>query len=76
MNFMGNLSGIVAPIVAGIVADRLGFAPNFIITSCILVVGLLCFLLLLGKIEQIQATESHIVTETPEYVSANRRKAS
>ena len=55
MNFFNNGAGIVAPIVAGIVIDRTGsFALNFIIAAVILVLGILCYLLLLGKIEQIQ----------------------
>ncbi len=55
MNFLGNFAGIVAPIVAGIVADRAGFATNFLITGAILLVGIFCFLFMLGRIEQIQA---------------------
>lgn len=55
MNFFNNGAGIVAPIVAGFVIDRTGsFALNFIIAAIILVLGILCYLLLLGKIEQIQ----------------------
>lgn len=55
MNFFNNGAGIVAPIVAGIVIDSTGsFALNFIIAAVILVLGILCYLLLLGKIEQIQ----------------------
>src|SRR5258708_16120954 len=44
MNFLGNVAGIVAPIVAGFVADRAGFATNFLIAGAILVVGIFCFL--------------------------------
>jgi ACS family D-galactonate transporter-like MFS transporter len=55
MNFLGNVAGIVAPIVAGFVADRAGFATNFLITGAILVVGIFCFLFMLGRIEQIKA---------------------
>ena len=33
------------------------FAANFLVAGAILVVGILCFLLLLGKIEQIQAPQ-------------------
>ncbi|MFL5627046.1 MAG: MFS transporter [Ktedonobacteraceae bacterium] len=55
MNFLGNFAGIVAPIVAGIVADRAGFATNFLITGAILLVGIFCFLFMLGRIEQIKA---------------------
>ncbi len=58
MNFFNNGAGIVAPIIAGIVIDRTGsFALNFIIAAVILVLGILCYLLLLGKIEQIQWPE-------------------
>jgi ACS family D-galactonate transporter-like MFS transporter len=76
MNFLGNFAGIVAPIVAGIVADRVGFATNFLVTGGILLAGLFCFLILLGKIEQIQVPDTGIVIETPEYVEVNRRRAS
>lgn len=41
--------------MAGFVIDTTGsFALNFIIAAVILVLGMLCYLLLLGKIEQIQ----------------------
>jgi sugar phosphate permease len=55
MNFLGNLAGIVGPVVAGFVADRTGFGLNFLITGAILLVGIFCFLFLLGRIEQIEA---------------------
>jgi sugar phosphate permease len=60
MNFLGNLSGIIAPIVAGFIAGSLGFAVNFLITGIILLVGLACFLLMLGRIEQIEAPPSQV----------------
>lgn len=60
MNFLGNVAGIVAPIVAGFVADRAGFATNFLITGAILVVGIFCFLFMLGRIEQIKAPYTDI----------------
>ena len=54
MNFFNNVAGIVAPIVAGFIIDRTGsFALNFIIAGVILIIGILCYVLLLGKIEQI-----------------------
>jgi MFS transporter, ACS family, D-galactonate transporter len=54
MNFFNNLVGIAAPIVAGIILDRTGsFAANFLVAGAILVLGILCFLFLLGPIEQI-----------------------
>lgn len=52
----GNLSGIAAPIVAGYIFDATGsFLLNFLIAGGILVVGILCYLFLLGRIEQIEA---------------------
>lgn len=56
MNFFNNIAGIIAPIVAGFVFDRTGsFAANFLIAGAILVIGILCYVFLLGRIEQIQA---------------------
>ena len=58
MNFFNNLAGIVAPILAGFIFDRTGsFAANFLVAGAILVVGIICFLVLLGRIEQIQRPE-------------------
>jgi ACS family D-galactonate transporter-like MFS transporter len=54
MNFFNNLAGIIAPLVAGFVLDTTkSFVLNFIIAAIILVLGVLCYLLLLGKIEQL-----------------------
>jgi hypothetical protein len=52
------------------VADRAGFATNFLITGAILVVGIFCFLFMLGRIEQIKApytgvSETAKTTGTP-----------
>ena len=66
MNCLGNAAGIVSPIVAGFIADRAGFAPNFLLTGAILFVGILCFLFLLGSIEQIATTPGSGVEEKPE----------
>jgi MFS family permease len=56
MNFFNNVAGIIAPIVAGFVLDRTGsFAINFLIAGVILLIGILCYVFLLGRIEQIQA---------------------
>jgi MFS transporter, ACS family, D-galactonate transporter len=73
INFLGNFAGIIAPIAAGIVADRVGFAPNLLITGGILLVGLLCFLMPLGKIEQIQTPDTGIVTERQGYADVDGR---
>ncbi len=56
MNFFNNLAGIIAPLVAGYVLDTTkSFVLNFIIAAVVLVLGILCYLLLLGKIEQLPA---------------------
>jgi ACS family D-galactonate transporter-like MFS transporter len=56
MNFFNNVAGIIAPLVAGFVLDTTkSFVLNFIIAAVILVLGILCYLLLLGKIEQLPA---------------------
>jgi MFS family permease len=71
MNFLGNLAGIIAPIVAGIVADRTGFGMNFLITGVILLFGIFCFLFILGRIEQIQGpTDPSERIEQPEVTRA------
>ncbi|GER86148.1 putative transporter YybO [Dictyobacter vulcani] len=67
MNMLGNLSGIAAPIVAGLVIDNTNsFAANFLIAGAILVVGIFCFIFLLGRIEQITMPEE-IVQEDAVY---------
>jgi ACS family D-galactonate transporter-like MFS transporter len=65
MNFFNNLAGIVAPIAAGFIFQSThSFAANFLVAGAILVLGIVCFLLFLGKIEQIQRPVSHS-TEPP-----------
>ena len=72
MNFLGNLAGILAPIVAGIVADTVGFGTNFLIPAAILLAGITCFLLLPGHIEQIEAptTGKSRISETGDRTAA------
>ena len=63
MNFFNNLAGIIAPLVAGYVLDTTkSFVLNFIIAAVVLILGILAYLLLLGKIEQIPAQfeETHM----------------
>jgi len=70
MNFFNNLAGIVAPIVAGFIYQSTGsFALNFLLAGIILILGILCFLLLLGKIEPIQ--EPDIIDNEPEMKRAS-----
>ena len=61
MNFFNNLLGIAAPIVTGfIVAGTGSFAIGFIVAAVVLVVGILCYVFLLGPIEQIPSPFSGI----------------
>ena len=59
MNMFGNIAGIAAPIVAGYLLDAThSFTANFLVAAAILVLGILAFLFLLGRIEQIEQPES------------------
>jgi len=72
MNCVSNVAGIAAPIVAGYVADATGsFALNFVIAGVILVLGILSYLFLLGRIEQIPTPDT--VVETPPVEMETRR---
>lgn len=54
VNFMNNLLGIAAPIATGFIVSATGsFAIGFIVAAIVLVVGILCYIFLLGRIEQI-----------------------
>jgi ACS family D-galactonate transporter-like MFS transporter len=56
MNFFNNVMGILAPIVTGfIVAGTGSFAAGFIVAAVVLAIGIICYVALLGRIEQIQA---------------------
>ncbi|POZ63414.1 MFS transporter [Chromobacterium alticapitis] len=54
MNFANNMMGAVAPIVTGfIVGATHSFANAFLVAGCMLVIGILAFVFLLGPIEQL-----------------------
>ncbi len=54
MNAANNLLGIAAPIITGFIVGSTGsFAIGFLVAGAVLVVGILCYLFLLGSIEQI-----------------------
>ncbi len=55
MNLFGNAAGIAAPIVAGVIEDAThSFTLNFLVAGAILVLGVLSFVFLLGRIEPIE----------------------
>jgi len=69
MTFFNNIAGIIAPIAAGFIFSGTGsFAINIIVTGVILILGILCYLLLLGKIDQIQGPSKDVgeITEMRE----------
>ncbi len=54
-NAAGNLGGALSPIVTGIIVDRTGsFVTAFLIASASLVGTMVCYGVLLGKIEQVR----------------------
>ncbi|QSO52229.1 MFS transporter [Alicyclobacillus curvatus] len=60
MNFVNNLMGIAAPIITGYIAGGTGsFADGFIVAAAALVIGIICFLFLLGRIEPIKTPYEH-----------------
>lgn len=56
VNFIANLIGIAAPIVTGMVVDRTGsFAGAFIVTGVVLVAGIVCYTVVLGRMDRMAA---------------------
>ena len=54
-NFVGNLAGVVAPAVTGFVVDRTGhFYWAFLIVTGFALVGTVCWVFVVGPIEQVQ----------------------
>jgi MFS family permease len=51
---LGNLSGIVGPVVTGIIVDAAGYRPAFIMTAAIVALGALVFGLVVRRIEPVQ----------------------
>ena len=51
-NFMGNLAGILAPVVTGFVVDRTGhFFWAFAVTACVSVLGSMAYVFAIGPVE-------------------------
>ena len=56
-NAIGNLSGIVGPIVTGVVVQRAGYNTAFVLTAAIAAFGALWWAVGVPKIEQIDLGE-------------------
>lgn len=54
MNFVGNISAIVAPIVTGMIVGASGsFSSAFILAAVILVIGIFAYTIMLGEVKAI-----------------------
>lgn len=54
VNFVNNLMSIAAPIVTGVVVNATGsFKSAFVIAGIVLILGILCYVFVLGRIEPI-----------------------
>jgi MFS transporter, ACS family, D-galactonate transporter len=64
-NFIGNLSGVVAPAVTGLVLDRTGkFFWAFVITAIVALLGAMSWVFLVGPVEQVSWTRERGVLGT------------
>lgn len=54
-NFVGNLSSICTPIVIGFLVSQDNFAPAIVYVSSLALLGALSYILLVGKVERIEA---------------------
>lgn len=52
-NFIGNFSGIIGPIVTGLIVDASGYGGAFYVTAAVSAVGALCWVWLVPRIETI-----------------------
>jgi MFS transporter, ACS family, D-galactonate transporter len=53
-NLFGNLSGITVPIIIGFLARGGNFAPALTYVSVMAVIGILCYVFVVGKIERLE----------------------
>ena len=58
-NAIGNLSGIIGPIVTGVVVQRAGYNSAFVLTAAIAAVGAIWWAIGVPKIEQVGLGEEH-----------------
>lgn len=53
-NFIGNLSSIATPIAIGLLVTKTSFAPAFVYMTVITVLGVISYVLLVGKVERVK----------------------
>ena len=51
---LGNLSGVIGPVMTGIIVDAAGYRPAFIVTAAIVATGTLIFGLVVRRIEPVK----------------------
>ncbi len=53
-NFTGNIGGIIAPLVTGLLISRTGsYIPGFILAAVVLVTGLLAYWFIVGELKPV-----------------------
>ncbi len=56
-NFIGNIGGVLSPLVTGILISRTGsYVPGFALAPLVLVAGLLCFWFIVGELKPLERT--------------------
>jgi MFS transporter, ACS family, D-galactonate transporter len=51
-NFAGNLGGVLAPLITGVLISRTGsYAPGFILAAGVLLAGIFCYRFIVGDLE-------------------------
>jgi dipeptide/tripeptide permease len=65
MNFANNMMGAIAPIVTGyIVGSTHSFTNAFLVAGVMLIIGVIAFVFLLGRIEAIPEPSAKTVRQT------------
>jgi ACS family D-galactonate transporter-like MFS transporter len=51
-NFAGNLGGVLAPLITGVLISRTGsYAPGFMLATIVLLGGIVCYWFIVGKLD-------------------------
>lgn len=51
---LGNLSGVIGPVMTGIIVDAAGYRPAFIVTAAIVAIGTLVFGVVVRRVEPVR----------------------
>ena len=58
-NFAGNLAGVLAPILTGLLISRTGsYAPGFALAAAVLIAGIFCYWFIVGKLQPPERSHS------------------